>query len=522
MPFGPVTGLAYGNGLSRAQFYDKDYRLTNIVTGTAIQNLTLAYDTVNDIIAIADDLNGTRSQVFQYDRDYRLTGAAGLYGSIQYTYDGDGNRLSQALGGITQTYHYSSSANTLQSVVGGGVTRNFTYTANGNTSTDNRGTPTNLVFNYGNRNGYNALYSGASTIATYHYNALGERLIKTVGTTTTHFHYDQRHHLIAKTQGNGSLLREYVWMDDMPLAQIEADGAVYYIHPDHLNTPQKMTDVNQTIVWDREQQSFGQNASLTYPAITPTLKSAAYSKSGQFQVAVTGATNLNFTLQSSTSLSAGWEPVLTAAAPFTFTDLEVTRFRERFYRAYGTNSPVTQDLRFPGQYFDAESGLNYNMMRDYDPTLGRYIRSDPIGLKGGINLYGYVDGNPTGGFDSLGLSSVVFDRGNGTITIYSDQGQEIAQFPAANNTTPSSNGPWPNGTYPYLYSNPHPESTSTGPYGSNGNFVFDVPGRSGMSIHSGRAGPESPTLGCIRTTDEATSFLRHLNSVDPLQTITVQ
>ncbi|EBE8907774.1 RHS repeat protein, partial [Salmonella enterica] len=63
-----------------------------------------------------------------------------------------------------------------------------------------------------------------------------------------------------------------------------------------------------------------------------------------------------------------------------------------------------QPLRLPGQYFDDETGLHYNLFRYYAPECGRFVSQDPIGLKGGINLYQYAP-NPLSWIDPLGLTT---------------------------------------------------------------------------------------------------------------------
>ncbi|WP_244668875.1 RHS repeat domain-containing protein [Xanthomonas phaseoli] len=72
----------------------------------------------------------------------------------------------------------------------------------------------------------------------------------------------------------------------------------------------------------------------------------------------------------------------------------------------GDGAALVLDMRFPGQRFDAASGLNQNYFRDYDSATGRYGQSDPIGLDGGIATYSYVGGNPYGKIDPLGLADI--------------------------------------------------------------------------------------------------------------------
>ncbi len=79
---------------------------------------------------------------------------------------------------------------------------------------------------------------------------------------------------------------------------------------------------------------------------------------------------------------------------------------------FGNNAPnenpsnlgaFTCNLRLPGQYFDKETNIHYNYFRDYDPAIGRYVQSDPIGLEGGSNTYAYALLNPLSFIDKWGL-----------------------------------------------------------------------------------------------------------------------
>ena len=85
--------------------------------------------------------------------------------------------------------------------------------------------------------------------------------------------------------------------------------------------------------------------------------------------------------------------------------------------AFGASAPAAEssievNLRFPGQYYDAETGLHYNYFRYYEPETGRYVTSDPIGLDGGLNTYAYVANSPLLRVDPEGLHYYTDGFGN--------------------------------------------------------------------------------------------------------------
>ena len=328
LPFGPLTDLTYGNGKVLTQSFDQDYRLTSKNT-TGLYQLGYGYTPRNNIDAITDALDSSKNQSFSYDVLARLTDASGQYGIQNYSFDAIGNRLTKTQDGATESYTYSSTSHRLDSV----GTTNLTYDASGNTLTKG-----DLTFTY-NQVGRLATASNAGMNASYVYNAQGQRVKKTIaissseGTTsvTTLYHYDQGGQLIAETDGQGNILKEYLYLDGMRIATVD-NGSLYYVHTDHLGAPLALTDSSGTVQWKGSYDPYG-----------------------------------NVTVE--------------------------------------VNN-LDQSQRFPGQRYSAETGLHYNYFRDYDPEIGRYLQSDPIGLNGGINTYGYVGGNPMMYYDQYGLEAM--------------------------------------------------------------------------------------------------------------------
>ena len=197
------------------------------------------------------------------------------------------------------------------------------------------------------------------------------------------------------------------------------------------------------------------------------------------------------------------------------------------YDSFGKQTSSSGSLTNPFQYtareLDQETNLYYYRARYYDQNSGRFLAEDPIQFDGGINFYRYVGNDPAARSDPFGLSFLVFRRKEGTLSLYSADDSLIAECSAGNFTIRHSLGPWPNGWYFFGYHKNHPPDPN-GPFGLYGIFVFKVPNRPGMGVHSGRAnrkGPNSPTEGCVRTTDDCMKKMMNYQAGDPIQAINI-
>jgi RHS repeat-associated protein len=259
-PFGPVSNMVLGNTVSVSKTYDLNYQLIDLfqANGTTVMDRTYTPDNVGNITAITDNLDGSRSQSFGYDNRYRLTSANGIYGSLTYTYDKVGNRLSRTRTGANaaqDSYNYYAGTNRLQTIVGDHPEL-IHYDADGNIVQRSLGA--------GNPG------PTVSDPADYLYNSGGQRAKKDNSSAKV-FHYDMVGRLIAETDSAGNLIKAYVWLHGQPLAMIAADGAISYFHNDHLGTPQKMTDTAAKVVWSADYLPFGK-ADVTVSEVENNLR----------------------------------------------------------------------------------------------------------------------------------------------------------------------------------------------------------------------------------------------------------
>jgi YD repeat-containing protein len=231
LPFGPVLGFTYGNGLRQTMDYDLDYRVSNINTGESgdILDAGYNYDLVNNITEITDALDAGNNQAFDYDELNRLSSAIGRYGTLGYNYDEVGNRLTRTMdtvtGVTTETYSYDSNSNRLLTVTStANQTRTFTYTDTGNVETDTAGFTASFTYNQANRL-MQVINQGVT--ADYTYNALGQRVKKVLSggvIATEQYIYDLEGNLLAVLDDGGAVIQEYIYLNGVAVALLADPG----------------------------------------------------------------------------------------------------------------------------------------------------------------------------------------------------------------------------------------------------------------------------------------------------------
>lgn len=350
-PFGPVTGWTYGNGRALNRTYDQDYRPKTILDSAAGGlSLGYGYNTVGELTELKDGLQSAVQANYDYDTLGRLT----------FTRDGASNPL--------ETYTYDKTGNRKSLTDGGGLkaygynsagTHHLTdvagvargYNPAGNTISIG-GTAKEFVYNANDRL---SQFKQAGVIkASYRYNAAGERVATTGATTSTidtYTLYDEDGNWIGDYDSTGAAKQQAVWFGDTPVGLVVGSGSAQTLR---YVQPDHLGTPRAVIDPARDV------AVWTWDA-----KSEAFGNSPPNQ-----------------------DP-----------DLDGITF--------------VFNMRFPGQRLDAASGLVYNYFRDYDPTTGRYIQSDPIGLDGGVSTYSYTTSNPLSSADPDGLQGV--NRTNATL-----------------------------------------------------------------------------------------------------------
>ena len=368
-PFGPLNVITFGNGRTLTKTYDQNYAIDKVVS-SAVSGLVIdaTVDALGNVINASNTIGATPStRSYQYDPLYRLTGATDVSNNSleAYTYDATGDRLSKTpQGQSTQSYTYTPATHQLTSVAG--VAR--TYDPGGNTIGINksfRALGKTFGFTYDDRNRLSIIgqqisgcLSCSQTTINQDYNGHDERVVKT--TTVT----------IIQNNSTTTTTTRYVYNE---AGQLLGDYTV---------SSASGTSQNEYIYLDGAPIGVITNGQLDYIE-TDQLGTPR-------QVIQPGATTASDTTV--------WQWDYFASNS-----------------TFGENAPsvqtITFNLRFPGQYYDSETGLNYNYARDYDPATGRYVESDPIGLHGDISTYAYVMDSPLNSDDALGLATRQCSKG---------------------------------------------------------------------------------------------------------------
>lgn len=253
-PFGPVKGWSWGNAETHARSYDQDGRVTALATSfTNGINQTYSFDGASRITGISDTGSTPNSWTYGYDALDRLTSGSGPSQIRGWTYDANGNRLSET-GTQATTFTVSSTSNRLDSATGF-LGRTYAYDASGNALSYS-----DVTLTYNNRNRLASTQRPAGT-RIYIYNAIGQMAKASGGAGGTVLYvYDEVGHLIGEYDGSGGLIQETVWLGDIPVATLRPGSPVEinYVHSDHLGAPVRITRTSDNARrWQWNRDPFG-------------------------------------------------------------------------------------------------------------------------------------------------------------------------------------------------------------------------------------------------------------------------
>ena len=259
-PLGPVSGWAWGNETTTTRTYDTDGKISQI---TSAGTKTYSYDDAFRITSLTDTSPGASHWTYGYDSLDRLTSGTSPSVTRGWTYDANGNRLTET-GSAPSTYTVSPSSNRISGITGA-LARTYAYDAAGNTT----GYST-VTASYNNAGRLQTLTNGGSTETAF-YNALGQRIRISGGASgTVLYAYDETGHLLGEYDGTGTLIEETVWLGDIPVATLRPNGstvAIYYVHSDQLNTPRQVTRASDnTVMWTWTSDPFGTDAANPNPS----------------------------------------------------------------------------------------------------------------------------------------------------------------------------------------------------------------------------------------------------------------
>jgi len=395
-PFGPLNSMTFGNGRKLTKRYDKTYAIDQIES-TLPGGLLLDFD--NDVLGnvtqIATTLGGAAQRRYGYDAMNRLTqmrDAADLPLET-FTYSPTGDRTSKRLG-VQPPQPYSYVAGTHRLANSGNGARS--YDGNGNTT----GSPISsypLVYDDTNRLAIVSLDGlGSRQDYGYSHNGLGQRTRKDLPGERIDTVYDE----------SGLRLVDSAWLLDCGTSEslIGGGGGGGSGGPGTTGMGGSASAGSAS-----NGGAAANGGSVTNSICTQTAKSRTeYIYLDGLPIAIARYAGASTTAQLSyiETDHLGTPRLASDAAT------QVVQWRWDLLQTSFGDHPATAlvngfelNLRYPGQYFDAETGSHYNYFRDYDPRTSQYIESDPIGLRGGVSTYVYARSNPFVGSDFYGLQA---------------------------------------------------------------------------------------------------------------------